>query len=277
MRWSRAGLLLLVMGVCLALSGGGPAVAAAATPWSWPVDGGHDVFRPFTPPATRYGSGHRGVDLAAGSGVVRAAAAGRVSYAGLLAGRGVVVVVHGALRTTYEPVAAGVSVGDWVEAGDPIGRIDGLHAGCFVPCLHWGLLRGEVYLNPLSLVHQGPSRLLPVPAPQDLDRRGAITVGPPPVVASFSARVVPTPVGVERDVAWSVRAARSLAGTGAVIGLLLGLGLLLRAAARPRDRDPDPLAPALAPPLRAASADPPRQLRTADVFDLDVHRARRRA
>ena len=35
---------------------------------------------------------------------------------GLLAGRGVVVVVHGALRTTYEPVDASVAVGELVVA-----------------------------------------------------------------------------------------------------------------------------------------------------------------
>ena len=51
------------------------------------------------------------------------------------------------------------------SAGEVIGQVEGQHAGCALPCLHWGLLRGEVYLNPLSLLHRGPSRLLPVPAP----------------------------------------------------------------------------------------------------------------
>lgn len=277
MRWSRA---LLVIGVCLAVTG--PAAAAQAvvvvSPWSWPVDGAHPVLRPFDAPRTRYGVGHRGVDLAAGSGVVRAAGAGRVSYAGLLAGRGVVVVVHGSLRTTYEPVAASVRVGQQVAAGDPIGQISGQHAGCALPCLHWGLLRGEVYLNPLSLMHRGPSRLLPVPAPADLGRPAALVVGPSAVQAAVAAPVVPTPLREERDAAWSLRAARSPVGAGAVLGLLLGLALLVRAALRPREPDPDPVAPAVAPIVVAAGRGRPRGLPSlCDVVDLEVQRARRRA
>ena len=50
---------------------------------------------------------------------VRAALPGTVTFAGMLAGRGVVVVDHGATRTTYEPVAATVAVGTPVAAGAP--------------------------------------------------------------------------------------------------------------------------------------------------------------
>ena len=49
--------------------------------------------------------------LFSGQPFFRSALAGRVSFAGRIAGRGVVVVGHGATRTTYEPVAAEVSVG----------------------------------------------------------------------------------------------------------------------------------------------------------------------
>lgn len=122
------------------------------------------VVRPFRPPAVRWGAGHRGVDLAAGVGsVVRASGAGRVSFAGRLAGRGVVVVVHGVLRTTYEPVTATVRVGDRVAAGAPIGQLDAGHdpARPGVGLLHWGLLRGRSYLDPMSLLRGRPVRLLP--------------------------------------------------------------------------------------------------------------------
>ena len=80
----------------------------APTDGVWPLDPRPAVARGFEPPASRWGAGHRGVDLAGRPGQpVRAALPGRVTFAGTLAGRGVVVVDHGSTRTTYEPVAAG--------------------------------------------------------------------------------------------------------------------------------------------------------------------------
>ena len=151
--------------------------------WVWPVDGPRAVSRPFSPPASRYGSGHRGADLLSTPGAaVRAAGSGRVSYAGLLAGRGVVVVVHGALRTTYEPVTPTVPVGAEVASGQPLGRLDAGHVGCAAPaCLHWGLRRGEDYLDPVRLLQAGPVRLLPL--------NGAAASGGAPARAPSTARV----------------------------------------------------------------------------------------
>ncbi|HEX6970337.1 MAG TPA: M23 family metallopeptidase [Micromonosporaceae bacterium] len=129
-----------------------------------PVDGW--VTRRFEPPPQRWSAGHRGVDLAAAPGAtVRAAGAGMVYFAGRIAGRGVVSVAHdGGLRTTYEPVEPAVSTGDRVAAGDPLGVLASGHLGCPEPaCLHWGLRRGEEYLDPLSLLGVGRVRLLPVP------------------------------------------------------------------------------------------------------------------
>jgi murein DD-endopeptidase MepM/ murein hydrolase activator NlpD len=75
----------------------------------------------------------------------------------------VVVVDHGATRTTYEPVEATVSVGDQVAAGDRIGRLGFAGSHCLPrSCLHWGWLEGETYLDPLRLVGAGPVRLLPL-------------------------------------------------------------------------------------------------------------------
>lgn len=132
--------------------------------WVWPLSPPHVVSRPFQPPATAYGAGHRGVDLVGVTGdPVRAAGAGVVSVAEMLAGRGVVVVVHDGLRTTYEPVTASVAVGESVSAGEVLGHLEAGHAGCPVAaCLHWGLRRGEAYLDPLSLVGRGRVRLLPL-------------------------------------------------------------------------------------------------------------------
>ncbi|MFF3961143.1 murein hydrolase activator EnvC family protein [Streptomyces griseorubiginosus] len=137
---------------------------------TWPVGVRPAVLRGWEPPATVYGRGHRGVDLAAPAGApVRTVAAGRVSFAGRVAGKGVVSVeLTGTdLRTTYEPVTASVEKGAEVEAGEVVGTVAPTGSHCTTTCVHWGLRRGETYLDPLSLLppwllHRGPSRLLPV-------------------------------------------------------------------------------------------------------------------
>ncbi|MGA8847615.1 MAG: M23 family metallopeptidase [Nocardioides sp.] len=131
---------------------------------AWPLGPGPDVVRTFDAPSTPYSAGHRGVDLAgARDQPVRAALPGSVTYAAPLAGRGVVVISHGATRTTYQPVTATVRVGDAVAAGDKIGRLDSVGSHCFPrACLHWGWIQGETYLDPLRLVGAGPIRLLPL-------------------------------------------------------------------------------------------------------------------
>jgi murein DD-endopeptidase MepM/ murein hydrolase activator NlpD len=146
-----------------------PAVAPAAPvapagPFRWPLDGVPRVVRPFAPPPEPWLPGHRGVDLAAPPGAtVRAAGAGWVRFAGQLAGRGVISIEHaGGLRTTYEPVTVTARVGDRVAAGEPIGQLVTGHLGCpAVACLHWGLRRGEAYLDPSMLLGFGQVRLLP--------------------------------------------------------------------------------------------------------------------
>lgn len=130
---------------------------------AWPLSPQPRVVGGFDPPSSAYGAGHRGVDLAGAFGqVVHTALAGQVTYAGNLAGRGVVVVSHGDTRTTYEPVRPTVRVGDLVERGGPLGVLERTQSHCLPrACLHWGWLRGEVYLDPLALVGAGPVRLKP--------------------------------------------------------------------------------------------------------------------
>ncbi|MFM9626561.1 MULTISPECIES: murein hydrolase activator EnvC family protein [Streptomyces] len=140
---------------------------------SWPVGTRPAVLRGWEPPATPYARGHRGVDLAAPAGApVRAVAAGRVLFAGRVAGRGVVSLELAGtgtppLRTTYEPVAPSVTEGDEITPAQPVGTLSPTASHCPTACLHWGLRRGETYLNPLSLLPawlsaRAPSRLLPV-------------------------------------------------------------------------------------------------------------------
>ena len=178
-----------------------------AAPWRWPLPSGSPgsgpsessessgadapkVTRYFDPPDTPYGPGHRGVDLAATPGTpVLAAGPGVVGYVGVLAGRGVVTVLHaGGLRTTYEPVHPLVRPGQHVLAGSRLGTVLAGHAGCPAPaCLHWGLLRADTYLDPLSLLARGPVRLLPEgsppprpvePGPHPPPHSGAASPGP---------------------------------------------------------------------------------------------------
>jgi len=158
-------------------------VGALETPSTgvWPLEPQPDVVSGFDPPLSTYGPGHRGVDLAGTAGQkVRAAAGGRVTYAGSLAGRGVVVVSHGTTRTTYEPVEAGVKRGSVVPAGAVIGTLQTFGSHCAPRvCLHWGLIEGEIYRDPLTLVGAGPVRLLPLVGrlPVADPGRGARSVG----------------------------------------------------------------------------------------------------
>ena len=164
-------LLCLVTGLVVAGSGAGAAgpelpragPAPPAGRFAWPLAPPHPVVRPFDAPATPYGPGHRGVDLGAPAGApVLSAGPGVVVFAGQLAGRGVVSVDHpNGLRTTYEPVAPTVKAGRRVAAGAVLGHLRPGHLGCPGACLHWGVRRGEEYLDPLSLLATGHVRLLP--------------------------------------------------------------------------------------------------------------------
>ena len=215
----RTALLLLVL---LAL----PASASPRPGFGWPLPGTPSVDRGFSPPASPWGAGHRGVDLLGTPGEpVLASGPGRVVYAGMLAGRGVVTVSHAdGLRTTYEPVTAAVHVGAVVARGTVLGRLATGHASCRsgTSCLHWGLLRGNTYLDPLALVTDPRIRLLPLgTAPAPRATSGA------PVTSLRSASPSGGPSG---------------AGLAAAGGLALGVTLLAsrrRPAPQPPPRPVD--------------------------------------
>jgi murein DD-endopeptidase MepM/ murein hydrolase activator NlpD len=167
-------IVALTIGVAVVAACGGRARPAFAAPhptpvtqarFRWPLDGHPQVVRRFAPPPRPWLPGHRGVDLAADTGVpVYAAGPGVVRFAGGLAGRGVVSIDHtDGLRTTYEPVTATVNGDQVVRAGDVIGHLEAGHPGCPVAaCLHWGLRCGDVYLDPMALVGAAHVRLLPL-------------------------------------------------------------------------------------------------------------------
>jgi murein DD-endopeptidase MepM/ murein hydrolase activator NlpD len=150
------------------------AVALLTQFWTWPLGGapapGHPptILRPFEPGVHRWDRAHRGLDLVdpAGGLGVTAAGPGTVVFAGRVFGLGVVVISHGALRTSYEPVAPAPSltVGTAVVGGQPIGTLEPGHCPA-APCLHWGLLTGHGhavrYYDPMILFGSGRVRLEP--------------------------------------------------------------------------------------------------------------------
>lgn len=133
--------------------------------WTYPIEN-KKVSRPFEPPLQNWLAGHRGIDFSATTNTeVHAVGFGTVIYAGALAGKGVVVISHGIVRTTYEPIKAVVEVGDEVSPGQLIGTLEIGESHCStqteVFCLHLGAIRDGKYLNPLLLI-KPRVRLLPL-------------------------------------------------------------------------------------------------------------------
>ena len=120
----------------------GAADGSTGSRWRWPLHPQPTVVHPFRAPAQPWGPGHRGVDLLGGV-VVRAPRDGVLSFAGVVAGRPVLVVTHsGGLRSSFEPVSAGLPTRPPVRGGDPIGvLVESAHSHCApATCLHWGCL-----------------------------------------------------------------------------------------------------------------------------------------
>lgn len=146
----------------------GPARRAEAGPaggFVAPLPAPLIVLQAFDPPTQPWLPGNRGVDLAATTGEpVVAASDGVVLYAGLLAGRGVVSISHGDVRTTYEPVDPAVARGASVRRGEVVGHVSAVADGCGPPggCLHWGAIRSGAYIDPVGLLAVPRVRLLPI-------------------------------------------------------------------------------------------------------------------
>lgn len=159
---------LVVLAVLLSFLPAAPARATGS--WTWPVTGA--VTRGFDPPGSPYGSGHRGIDIAASVGtLVRAPATGVVSFAGNVGGRLFVTIDHGGglLSTCSFLSALLVHKGDLVVQGQGIAHSGTGHLGDTTPNVHFGMrLNGQYvdpleYLSPASLVDL--IRLAPIVAP----------------------------------------------------------------------------------------------------------------
>lgn len=134
--------------------------AAGAEPsWLWPIDGEHSIRLEYQAPVTEFGRGHRGIDLPVDTGQeVRAPATGIVTYAGTVAGRGVLSLRVGEYLVSFEPVTAVVSEGDVVVRGAVLGTV-GTGSHCD-ECVHVGVRRNELYLSPLKLLGSLPQARL---------------------------------------------------------------------------------------------------------------------
>jgi murein DD-endopeptidase MepM/ murein hydrolase activator NlpD len=154
-------LIRYVLAVALAFGGAStpaePAAADAETPpagsapWIWPVTG--PVIRGFDPPDSPYGSGHRGIDVAAALGTpVLAPAAGVVTFAGPVGGRLFLTIDHGAgLESTYSWLTSVVARrGQTVAPGEVVATSGSGHTGATVPHLHMGARLLDVYVDPLA-------------------------------------------------------------------------------------------------------------------------------
>ena len=138
--------------------------------WSWPLAPRPAVVHPFDPPERPWLSGHRGVDLAASAGAtVRAPAPGTVVFVGWVVDRPVVTIDHGGgVRSSFEPLSSPLAVGVEVEKEATLGTVGPAEAGHCAPaaCLHWGVRRGDEYVDPLQFIEdRRPSVLLPWAAP----------------------------------------------------------------------------------------------------------------
>ena len=130
-------------------------------PWWWPVPPPIRVVSPFRAPPTPYAAGHRGIDVQVEPGAaVVAPADGVVSFAGSVAGRGVVSIDHGAgVVSAIEPVDGVIAAGTPVAAGDAIGTVaSGGH--CEARCVHFGVRVHGEYVSPFLFLGGLPRAVL---------------------------------------------------------------------------------------------------------------------
>jgi len=129
--------------------------------FGWPLPLPVQVARPFDRPAEKWLAGHRGVDLTGPlAAPVLAPGAGTVSHNGWIVDRHVLVIDHGDLRSTLEPVVSDLAVGTTVLRGQAVGKLVTSEASHCPSCLHWGVRQGQNYLDPMQLLSASPRAVL---------------------------------------------------------------------------------------------------------------------
>jgi hypothetical protein len=130
------------------------------------------IVRGYDPPDSPYGSGHRGIDIAAPIGsVVLAPDGGVVTFAGKVGGRLFLTIDHGGGVTSTCSWLTSVLVrkNDRVVRDQPVATTGWGHTDLTVPHLHFGVRLDGAYVDPLAYLGV-PSvstmiRLAPLDAP----------------------------------------------------------------------------------------------------------------
>ncbi len=151
------GQLLILPGAKLALAAEArTASVSRGTAFLWPLSGSiTSAYGWRTHPLSGKRQFHEGLDIAADSGTrIRAAASGKVTFAGWLGAYGRLVTIdHGnGYETRYGHLSGfAVSSGTWVSAGDVVGYV-GTSGGTTGPHCHFEIrLKGKTQ-NPRSLL-----------------------------------------------------------------------------------------------------------------------------
>lgn len=157
MKWRVPVLIVIVLGAGATRGAAGPNMPPESRvgpdptrPWLvLPVDG--PIIEQWQAPGTDWGPGHRGIDLyAAPETAVRASGAGRVVFAGTVAGVKAVTIEHaGDMTTTYTDLA-GILVahGTYVLQGQWLGHSGVTHGASGEAGLHFGVKIAGAYVNP---------------------------------------------------------------------------------------------------------------------------------
>lgn len=130
-----------------------------------PVADAH-ISKAFDRPSMRWATGHRGVDITAGTGTALIAPDdGVISFNGTVAGKDVISIKHAdGLTSTFEPAHSDLETGDPVFRGQPFGVADGSSDHCLDFCVHWGVMDAyDDYLDPSTLILPRTIALKPVP------------------------------------------------------------------------------------------------------------------
>ena len=89
-------------------------------------------------------------------------------------------VASTAVSGTYGTLTVTAITTGTIGVGTVIGHLSAAGSHCApATCLHWGLLEGERYLDPLTLLPKRPVRLLPLSAAGDAGLPGVVVLGPP--------------------------------------------------------------------------------------------------